>query len=65
MASVVGKIGTQAAKLFRVGRCLRGSIDGKAVFRFTREVPKQVRTVRRPGSYWIREGWFSANLLDE
>jgi hypothetical protein len=65
MASVVGKNKAQVKGLFSVGRYLRGWIDGKTVFRFAREIPKQVKVNRRPGGAWVKEGWFPANLLDE
>ncbi len=65
MAGVVGKNNVQVSGILRVGRCLKGLIDGRAVFRFASEEPKRMKVNRRPGGSWIKEGWFSRNLLDE
>jgi hypothetical protein len=65
MASVVGKNKAQVKGIFSVGRCLRAWIDGKTVFRFAHEIPKQVKVNRRPRGTWVEDGWFSANLLEE
>ncbi len=65
MAGVVGKNKAQAKGIWTVGRCLRGWIDGKTVFRFAREMSRPAKVVRRPGGAWLEEGWFSANLLEE
>lgn len=51
--------------IFRVGRCLRGLIDGNAVFRFANETAKRITTPARPRKEWFQDGWFSRNLLDE
>jgi|WetSurMetagenome_2_1015567.scaffolds.fasta_scaffold1500678_1 hypothetical protein len=65
MAGVVGKNKGQAKEMFCVGRCLRGWIDGKTVFRFVREISRPVKVNRRPGGARFEEEWFSVNLLDE
>jgi len=67
MASVVGKNKAQAEVkgIFSVGRCLRGWIDGKTVYRFAREVSRQAKVTKKPGGAWISEGWFNSNLLEE
>jgi hypothetical protein len=65
MAGVVGKNGSRVRGIFRIGRCLRGWIDGQSVFRFVGETPKHIKTAARPRKWWFDEGWFSRNLLDE
>jgi hypothetical protein len=65
MASVVGKNKAQVKEIFSVGRCLRGLIDGKTIFRFAREISQQAKVKRKPGGAWVSEGWFSSNLLDD
>jgi hypothetical protein len=65
MASVLGKHGARVERIVRMGRCLRGWVDGRTVFRFTEEEPTRVRVTRRPGLARVEEGWFARNLLDE
>jgi hypothetical protein len=65
MASVLGKHGSRVERIVRMGRCLRGWVDGKAIFRFTEEEPRRVRVARRPGLTRVEEGWFARDLLEE
>lgn len=65
MASVVGKAKKQTAVLTRMGRCLRGLIDGKAVYRYVREMPRPVGRKPVSLSAWMEDGFYSRNLLDE
>jgi len=65
MASVLKKNEARAHKVCRVGRCLRGWIDGESVFRYFEESPARIKQNRRLSEVWFEEGWFSRNLLDE
>jgi len=65
MASVVGKQKSRIEAVFKVGRCLRGLVDGKAVFRFVSEPARREKIRSSPAGDWIKQGWFSNNLLDE
>ena len=65
MASVLGKHGARTERIVRMGRCLRGWVDGKTVFRFAEEEPTRVRVPRRPGLDRVEEVWFVRNLLEE
>lgn len=49
----------------RTGLCLKGSINGKVVFRVTNCRRERLRVRRRPYRKWIDAGWLSENLLDE
>jgi hypothetical protein len=65
MASVVGKTKKQTTVLMRIGRCLRGLIDGKAVYRYVRENPRPVGMKSNSLKAWMEDGFYSRNLLDE
>lgn len=65
MASVLGNKTAAGKELTRVGRCLRGWVDGKSVFRFIEEEPRRQKLHRRPHRFWFLDGWFTHNLLDE
>jgi hypothetical protein len=65
MTSVVGNQKTKSSELHRVGRCLKGLIDGKKVFRFIGETPRREKVPMRPSRYWIEEGYYNRNILDE
>jgi hypothetical protein len=65
MASVVGKTKKQMTVLTKIGRCLRGLIDGKAVYRYVRETPRTTGTKSNSLTAWIEDGFYSRNLLDE
>jgi hypothetical protein len=49
----------------QVGVALAGRVHGKVVFRVTNCAEKPLKVVFRPGKMWIRDGWFTKNLLDE
>lgn len=49
----------------QVGVALKGRVHGKVVFRLTNCPERPLRVRCRPGNKWIKDGWFSKNLLDE
>ena len=65
MAGIAKKKRKMAKRTLQVGRCLEGYVDGQVRFRFAEEVPKELIVSRRPAKYWIDQGWFSANILDD
>jgi hypothetical protein len=65
MTSVAGKQEKRTTDIHRIGRCLKGLIDGKKVFRFIDEAPRREKVPMRPSRYWIEEEYYSRNLLDE
>jgi hypothetical protein len=65
MTSVVEKQNVRTKSIYRVGRCLKGLVDGKTVFRFVDQQPRREVVKRRPADSWLAEGFYSGNLLDE
>lgn len=65
MAGVVGNTKKQTEIVKKIGRCLRGWIDGKTVYRYIREMPRVVDIKPRSLKSWIEDGFYSRNLLDE
>ena len=65
MASVLGRNEIDITEIICVGRCLRGLLDGEAIFRYVGQEPRKIRLVERIPSIWFEEGWYSRNLLDE
>jgi hypothetical protein len=65
MASVVGKTKKKMTVLVKIGRCLRGWVDGRAVYRYVKENPRSTGDRSTCLKDWIEDGYFSKNLLDE
>jgi hypothetical protein len=65
MASVVGKTKKNVTVLMRIGRCLRGLVDGRAIYRYVKEPPAPACVRSRTIKTWIEDGYYSKNLLDE